>query len=124
MLFGNRWFLLVCSFIYLVFVSGFSHSSINDPTRPIYSNKSKVEITNGPVLHERKEMVLQSIFISKNKKIAVVSGEIYTENHKENEILVKKINKDNVVVAYKEKEIVLKLSKKIYLDKMTGEISE
>lgn len=124
MLLDSKFYITLAIAIILYFINMASYGAINDPTKPIYSNKSSVEITNGPVVHERKEMILQSIFISENKKIAVVNGEIYTENHRENNIIVKKINASSVVVAYKDKEILLKLAKKIYLDKVTGEISE
>ena len=101
-----------------------SYGSINDPTRPIYSTKSNVELTNGPVVHDRKRVLLQSIFISTIKKIAVINGDIFNEGDSVGDLMVTEINNNYVLVKYKTKVIKIMLSKEVYLDKVTGNVSE
>lgn len=97
---------------------------INDPTKPIYSKRSNAQITNGPIIRERQEIQLQSIFLSKSKKIAIINRELFEEGTVLDGVSVHKIHKNHVSIKYKGKVIKVGLSKKLYLDKLTGEISE
>lgn len=54
--------------------TGFAADAINDPTRPPVSAAS-VGMINGVVAPEDPGPVLQSVMISRKKKIAVISGQ-------------------------------------------------
>ena len=99
-------------------------SSINDPTKPIYSNSSGEKKSLKPEAKSHKELSLQSIFFSSDKKIVVVNGEILKEGNAVEGVVIEDIHEDYVTVKYKKTTAKLMLSKKLYLDELTGEISD
>jgi hypothetical protein len=101
-----------------------TYAAINDPTKPIYSESGSSHIVTNPVLEEKKILLLQSILLGKNNKIAIVNGEILKEGENIGDFSMESIHKGHVMMKYKNSSIKLVLSKKLYVNKLTGEISE
>lgn len=97
---------------------------INDPTKPIYSENSESSILTKPVIQEKKIFLLQSLFLSDKKRIAIVNGKMLREGEEGNELFIESIGKNYAIVKYNNNSIKLFLSKKVYLDKLTGEVSD
>jgi len=116
----------VCVPILLVvyLFSGCVSAELNDPTKPIYSEVASPVVDKATFVKEEKVVLLQSIFHSEKNKIAVINGHVLAEGEYIDGILLQKINKDRVIVRYKKKEIELIVSRKLYVDKKTGESSE
>ncbi len=100
------------------------HSIDHDPTKPIYSeiNTSQQTIKSKP--KEDKVIDLQSIFHSVNKKIATINGFSMEEGDVLDGVVIKKINRDSVVIRFNNRSTELFLSKRIIINGMTGVISE
>ncbi|ODS23338.1 hypothetical protein AB835_09280 [Candidatus Endobugula sertula] len=109
------------TFLFLVLTSPFSYS-LNDPTKPIYSVATTYDKTSQKIVHSSKELLLQSIFLSKEKKIVVVNGDILREGSFVDGVMVDGIHESYVTMKYKGNTVKLMLSKKIYLDEVTGEV--
>jgi P pilus assembly chaperone PapD len=109
---------------YLLFFSNASFASINDPTRPIYSENATSSIVTTREVTESKLIHLQSIFISEKRKVAVLNGEVVKEGVVSNEVSVIAIEPDHIVVEYKDQQLHVKLFSKVYIDKTTGDIRE
>jgi hypothetical protein len=99
-------------------------AAINDPTKPIYSENANSLIVTNPVIVEKKVVLLQSIFFSDKNKVAILNGEAFKEGDLIDDVFMESIQKNHVIIKYKEHSTRLTLSKKIYLDNVTGEISE
>jgi hypothetical protein len=122
MLLINRLVTIVC--FLLIAMPSVVFSSINDPTKPIFSETSSERVITAPVIKETKVALLQSIFYGVKNKTAVINGKIVKEGESTDDLLLKKIQQRHVILEYKKKTIKLYISKKIYIDKATGEISE
>lgn len=109
--------------LYLSILS-FSSAAINDPTKPIYSENGSSHIVTNRVIEEKKVILLQSIFLGKDKKLAIINGEMLKEGDEIDSLLMESIEKSHVVVKYNTRSIKVFLSKKVYVNKRTGEVSE
>ena len=118
----NRLITTLCFF--LMTIPSIAFSSMNDPTKPIFSENSNERIITNPVIKETKVALLQSIFYGVKNKTAVINGKIVKEGESADDMLLKTIQQRHVLLEYKKKIIKLYISKKIYIDKATGEISE
>lgn len=101
-----------------------SAASINDPTKPIYSENTNSSIVTTAVIKERKVVLLQSIFFGDKNKVAIINGEFLREGDVVDDVLMETIYKNYVMIQYKSNKLKVVLSKKLYLDKVTGEVSE
>ncbi len=97
---------------------------INDPTRPIYQENGSSQIITNPILEEKKVILVQSILLGKNNRLAIVNGTLYKVGDQADELLVELIDKYYVQLSYKGQSIKAQLAKKLYVNKRTGEISE
>jgi hypothetical protein len=111
-------------FLAVCFFSRNLLAEINDPTKPIFNVNEVPRVMKAPSVIEQKVISLQSIFHSSNNKVAVINGRIVKEGASFDGVLLHNVNKNFVVVRYKKKEIKIFISKKIYIDKRTGETSE
>jgi hypothetical protein len=112
---------IVCAYLFLTVKT---HAAINDPTKPIYSENGSSHIVTNPVLEEKKILLLQSILLGKNNKIAIINGEMLKEGESTGGFSMESIHKNHVMMKYKNNRIKLVLSKKVYINKLTGEVSE
>ena len=110
--------LLICVF------SSSLMAAINDPTKPIYSENSTSSIVTNPVIKENKIILLQSILYGKTAKVAIINGDLLKEGDVVDGLLIESIHKHHVIVRYKENSVKIVLSKKVYINKLTGDISE
>jgi hypothetical protein len=111
-------------FIPLLGLSASVFSGINDPTKPIFSETSSERIVTAPVIKKKKVAFLQSVFYGQKNRSAVINGNIVKEGESVDDLLLKNIYKRYVVLEYKENVIKLFLFKKIYIDKVTGDVSD
>lgn len=108
----------------LLLNSSWTLAGLNDPTKPIYSENANSSIVTNPVVEESKIILLQSILYGKNGKLAIINGELFREGDQVDGVLMESIHKSHVMVKYKENTLKIVLSKKIYINKLTGDISE
>jgi hypothetical protein len=120
---ANNIFRLAC-FVPLLILSLSVFSEINDPTKPIFSENSSERIITAPVIKKKKVAFLQSIFYGKKNRSAVINGNIVKEGESVDELFLKNIHKRYVLLEYKENVIKLYFLKKIYIDKITGDVSD
>jgi len=111
-------------FILLLSLSLSVFSGINDPTKPIFSENSSERIITAPVIKKKKVAFLQSVFYGEKNKSAVINGNVVKEGESVDDLLLKNIHKRYVLLEYKENVIKLSIFKKIYIDKVTGDISD
>ena len=105
-------------------VSPILGAAINDPTKPIYSENANSSIVTNPVIKENKIILLQSILYGDHAKIAVINGDMFREGDVIDGVLMESIHKHHVMVKYKDNSMKVVLSKKVYINKLTGDISE
>lgn len=99
-------------------------AAINDPTKPIYSENATSSIVTNPVIKENKIILLQSILYGKTAKVAIINGALFKEGDVVDGLLMESIHKNHVMVRYKDNSMKVVLSKKVYVNKLTGDISE
>lgn len=124
----NRFFLIATlPFCFSVYAEqGVTDASIlNDPTRPIFQEeKSNDNIVIDDVVYQKSSIILQSLFVSEKNKVAVINGVVVEEGDAIDGVMVVDIKKSHVSLLFKSKKVKLIMSKKIYLNKITGEVSE
>ncbi|MFT5419331.1 MAG: hypothetical protein ACI9D5_000065 [Candidatus Endobugula sp.] len=116
----SNYFIIILS----VFFSVTTYASINDPTKPIYSENETSSIVTNKVVKESKIVLLQSIFFSSKHKVAILNGTQYKEGDVIDSVTMESIHKDHVFIKFKQSTTRLSVSKKLYLDSITGESSE
>ena len=114
----------ICSIISIYMISFAAFSAINDPTKPIFNADVSDHVDTTPLTRKKKLVFLQSIFYGEANKSAVINERVVKEGGFFDGILLKAIYKRHIVLEYKKNEIPLQISKAIYIDKVTGDVSD
>jgi len=90
----------------IIFWSAPAFTTLSDPTRPMPLDRKARPVSRGG-------LILQSTLVSPNRRVAVINGKILAVGDKISNAVITEINTYQVTVRRNNKEIVLRLWRKL-----------